>query len=80
MTITCRVCDDHEVERYMKLKVCDSCYAGLRYWRGRSVGDVIKRDAQLTRLRKRSEFMMGVRTNQVVTPIDSDNRRRTSTG
>ena len=74
MTKTCKICDDNDVTRYTKLGICDNCYAGMAYWRGRSVGDVIKRDAQLTRLRKRSAFMMGDRTNQVVAPIGAAER------
>jgi hypothetical protein len=65
----CKVCDDNIVQRYRKLGVCNACYASLQYWRGKSVGDLIKRDAQLTRMKKRASFMMGLRTNQVVAPL-----------
>lgn len=75
MSAQCTICQDLEVTRYKKLKVCNNCYAGMAYWRGRTVGDVIKRDAQLTRLRKRSAFMMGVRTNETVTPISAADRQ-----
>lgn len=65
----CNVCDDNLVHRYRKLGVCNACYASLQYWRGKSVGDLIKRDAQLTRMKKRASFMMGLRTNQVVASL-----------
>ncbi len=74
----CRVCEEQQVERYRKLSVCNACYAGLQYWRGKSVGDLIKRDAQLTRIQKRSAFMLGLRTNQVVTPLPGTTRRRSA--
>ena len=68
--LSCQICEDGVVSRYKKLRICDCCYSGLQYWKGKSVGDVIKRDAQLRRLRRRSAFMMGARTNQVVEPYD----------
>ena len=74
--VFCKICDDHPVTRHKRLGVCTSCYSGISYWRGRSVGDLIKHDAKLARLKKRTAFMMGVRTNQVVTPLPEGRRRR----
>lgn len=71
MTEPCKICEDNPVNRHKKLKICDSCYSGINYWRSRSVGDLVKHDAKLTRLQKRSAFMMGQRTNQVVAPISA---------
>ncbi|MEM1433146.1 MAG: hypothetical protein AAGG11_03755 [Pseudomonadota bacterium] len=69
MTTPCRICEDNLVNRHKRLQICDSCYSGINYWRSRSVGDLVKHDAKLTRLKKRAAFLMGQRTNQVVAPI-----------
>ena len=59
----CSICEDTEVNKHTKLGICDACYAGLQYWKGRSVGDLIKRVAQVERLNKRFAFMTVTRTN-----------------
>ena len=47
-------------ERSMEMPesgLCKTCYAGMHYWRGRSVTAIMKRQKQLAVLEERMELM-----------------------
>jgi len=75
----CRICEDNDVTTYTKLDICNPCYSGLYYWKSRSVGDLVKRTAQLERLNRRFEFMSATRTNVRSGQKKANARKRKST-
>ncbi len=55
---------------FLILRVCRTCYSGLRYWEGRSRADKRSRQDQLVKLTSRMRYM--VEANQ---PLARNKRR-----
>jgi hypothetical protein len=55
----CSICEDREVTQMTKLGICDTCYHGMYYWRGKSVRQIMNRQKQLEVFQRRMSLLKG---------------------
>jgi len=58
-TDICSICEDREVTQMTKLGICDTCYNGMYYWRGKSVRQIMNRQKQLEVFQRRMSLLKG---------------------
>lgn len=57
MTHWCKMCDEVEVNRHQSLEICDNCYEFVRYWKKKSIKQIIQRNNNLARYQRRMNFL-----------------------
>lgn len=55
--IYCMVDGCFDTRKYVTSGLCDACYSGMYYWKGRTPTDIINRKKQIARLAARMDLM-----------------------
>jgi hypothetical protein len=51
------MCDEIEVNRHTTLDICDNCYEFVRYWKKKSVKQIVQRNNNLDRAKRRMQYL-----------------------